>query len=470
MIWLYQKQQKRQKLRHSQLKDKYNRVTDDIDWPKVSTQIPVYNEYNVVQRVIQAVCEMDYPKHLHQIQILDDSNDETRLLIDEEVKRKSEEGFDISIVRRQNRQGFKAGALNEAHTKAKGEYIAVFDADFVPPKNFLRTAVPYFLEEEEIGLVQARWGHLNANRSLVTRAQSLGIDGHFMIEQSARSWNTLFMNFNGTAGIWRKKAIEAGGGWQWDTLTEDMDLSYRVQLAGWKTEYLQDLVVPAELPEEINAFKSQQFRWAKGSIQTAKKILPKLWHRDIPKFKKAQAFFHMTHYMVHPMMLTMAILSLPILKYVEMEMSTRLFIIIAVVLGISMMAPNMLYVVSQKSAYEHWKRRLVFLPVLVVIGVGIAISNTKAVLEALIGRETDFIRTPKRGDHGAKDYKIRIPWLVVIELSLGVYCVFSLKNYLLSEKYLVGPFLAIYAVGFLFIGLLTLCHGLGLGQRKQSLT
>lgn len=448
-------------------KDVLERFADPLphdNLPFMTTQIAVYNELNVIERIIRAACRMRYPKGRHEIQILDDSTDETRELIDRVVSELSAQDNDIHVIRRTDRTGFKAGALAEGLRHARGGLIAVFDADFVPPEDFLLGAVPFFLEDKKLGLVQARWGHLNRRRSLLTRVQSIGIDGHFMIEQSARTWNGLYMNFNGTAGIWRKSAIEESGGWQWDTLTEDMDLSYRVQIAGWHTAYLPDLVVPAEIPEDVCAFKSQQFRWAKGSIQTALKLLPVLMRSPAPLFKQAQAFFHLTHYLVHPMMLTLSVLALPVLITMQLNLGTLFFTALAIILGFSMVAPSTLYVVSQRAAYPDWFKRSRYLPFLVIIGVGIAVSNSRAVIEAIIGRESGFVRTPKRGEREIKRYAAAVPWSAFFEILVGIYCVCSLKYYLSAGKYLIGPFLAIYAAGFLFIGMLTVFHATGLAK------
>jgi cellulose synthase/poly-beta-1,6-N-acetylglucosamine synthase-like glycosyltransferase len=431
------------------------------DLPRVTTQIAVYNEVNVAERVIRSACRMRYPRDRHEIQVLDDSTDETRDIVDRTARMLRAEGFDVRVLRRNERTGFKAGALAAGLDVAKGSLLAVFDADFVPSGDYLLSTVPFFMADERLALVQARWGHLNRGHSLLTRAQSIGIDGHFMVEQAARNWNGLYMNFNGTAGIWRRTAIADGGGWAWDTLTEDMDLSYRVQFAGWRTLFLPDLVVPAEIPEDVNAFKSQQFRWAKGSIQTAVKLLPRLVRQPVPLFKKIQAFFHMTHYLVHPMMLAMAVLALPVLLLFDMGAGPLVFGAVACALVLSMTAPSALYLVSQRAAYPDWRRRVLFMPVLVIIGVGIALSNTRAVVEALAGHETPFIRTPKRGDREIKRYRAGLPGLAFAEILLGCYCILSLHVYISAGKYLIGPFLAVYAAGFLFVGVLTLAHRLG---------
>jgi cellulose synthase/poly-beta-1,6-N-acetylglucosamine synthase-like glycosyltransferase len=458
MVYLFSRKFKEAQIAREKVMSSFKNRNVQDDFPVVTTQIAVYNEFNVIERVLRAVSQMVYPEGRHEIQVLDDSTDETRTLIDRIAAELQSAGYDIRIIRRSGREGFKAGALKVGLESARGDLVSIFDADFVPPPDYLLRTVPFFLENDKLGLVQTRWGHLNRERSLLTRAQSIGIDGHFMVEQSARNWNGLYMNFNGTCGIWRKSAIIDGGGWEADTLTEDMDLSYRVQFAGWQTTYLPDVVVPGEIPEDINAFKSQQFRWAKGSIQTAVKLFPRLFKARIHGFKKIQAVFHMTHYLVHPMMLALAVFALPVLLAVNIKLSPLPFTVIAAALGLSMIAPSTLYSVSQRAAYPDWFRRILFLPVLVALGVGLALSNSRGVFEAIIGRKSDFVRTPKRGDREIKKYRLRAPWTAVFEILLGMYCLWSLTYYLSSDKYLIGPFLAVYAAGFLFMGLLTLFH------------
>lgn len=459
MIALFQRSRRVSEKILKDVREKMGNLTEYSDLPMITTQLPVYNELNVVERVMRAVCRMEYPEGLHDIQVLDDSTDETRELIDKTAALLRSEGHRICVIRREHRTGYKAGALANGLSLARGELIAIFDADFVPPEKFLVESIPFFLADKKTGFVQARWGHLNRQTSLLTRAQSVGIDGHFMVEQAARNRNGLFMNFNGTAGLWRKEAIEDGGGWQWDTLTEDMDLSYRVQFAGWKTVFLSDLIVPGEIPEDISAFKSQQFRWAKGSVQTALKLLPQLWRMPIPFFKKLQSFFHLTHYLVHPLMLSLALFALPVLLTCSVNPGRIVFTLIAFILLFAMTAPSAIYVVSQRAAYpKTWFSRILCMPVLILIGVGVAVSNTRAVFEAVTGKKSEFVRTPKRGTHEKKHYSVRLPRVMYFEILMGCYCAGSLGYYLFAGKFLVGPFLAVYAAGFLFVGLLTLFH------------
>ncbi len=342
---------------------------DSSNLPRITTQLPLYNEYNVAERAIRAIASFDYPPDLHQIQILDDSDDETRALVDSVAQELGEKGLWIDVVRRERRHGYKAGALADAMPAAHGKFIAIFDSDFVPEPDFLKNLLPHF-RDERTGLVQARWTHLNRETSLLTRAQSVGIDGHFAIEQTARSANHLFLNFNGTAGIWRRTTIEDAGGWTADTLTEDLDLSYRAQLKGWHLEYVPHVTAPAELPETYSAFKSQQFRWAKGSIQTAMKLLPEILRSDRPVFAKLQSILHLCHYFAHPLMLVLALLALPALHHLGGDLHQVWLIVFAIPLLASTLGPTVLYTVSQRHLYPaDWKSRVILLPALVSSGI-----------------------------------------------------------------------------------------------------
>jgi cellulose synthase/poly-beta-1,6-N-acetylglucosamine synthase-like glycosyltransferase len=461
MLGLFFRRRLRVKAHHEQCPSADSVMANADALPIVTTQIAIFNELNVAERVIRAACRMRYPEGRHEIQVLDDSTDETQKIVQNVAAELCQQGHDVKVLHRTDRTGYKAGALQKGLEQSRGEVLAVFDADFIPNEDYLLNTVPHFKAEPTVGFVQTRWGHLNRRASLLTRAQAVGIDGHFIVEQIARCWNDLFMNFNGTAGLWRKTAITEGGGWEWETLTEDLDLSYRVQFAGWKTLYLPNVVVPAELPEDINAFRGQQFRWAKGSVQTLIKLFPRLMASKVSVFKKIQAIFHMGGYLVHPMMLTLVLLALPVLRAIpEYRSAGLLFGILAIPLCFSVIAPSTLYLVSQRVAHDNWKRRSLMLPFLIVVGVGMALSNTRAIAEAIMRKDSAFIRTPKRGDRTVKSYAIRLPWVSIAEIGLGLYSCWTLVQYLQAGKLLASPFLAIYASGFLFIGLLTVCHSL----------
>jgi cellulose synthase/poly-beta-1,6-N-acetylglucosamine synthase-like glycosyltransferase len=438
--------------------DAFQQDVTERDLPPITTQLPLFNERTVAERVIRAVAGMDYPADRHTIQVLDDSIDETRGIVDAVAAELRERGHRIEVVRRPGRDGFKAGALRHGLSRSRDEFFAIFDADFVPPRDFLKRTVAVLLARPEVGLAQARWGHLNAEQSFVTRAQGIGIDAHFAIEQPARAWNALFMNFNGTAGLWRRRAIEDAGGWECDTLTEDMDISYRAQLAGWKPYFLFDLVVPAELPGDVNAFKLQQFRWAKGSVQTGIKLLPRVFRAAVPLRAKLQAAFHMLHYAVYPLMVAVAFLSLPVLLFTAASRSTAVFAGVFTALLLSTGATVCLYAVSQILLYPRGWRRLRHLPALSLLGIGVALSNSRAVMEALFGIRTAFIRTPKKGGGRGSAYPTQLSEEVVYEFLLGLYCFATCLLLIHARRYLVAPFLLLYAWGFTVIALLSVRH------------
>ena len=452
--------------KHQIIKNTFYRNVPTQEWPFVTIQLPIYNERYVVERLIASVCRIDYPKNLLEVQVLDDSTDDTVEIAKSMVTRMKADGFDIDYVHRKDRAGFKAGALKEGLKTAKGSLIAVFDADFIPDPNFLKESIPYF-QDPRIGMIQTRWGHLNSDYSLLTRAQSIGIDGHFGVEQASRAWSGFFMNFNGTAGVWRKKTILEAGGWQADTLTEDLDLSYRAQLKGWKLMFASQVVCPGEIPVTINAFKSQQHRWAKGSIQTAKKNLGKLLRSDVSWLVKIQAFLHLTHYMVHPMMLLVVLTSIPML-YTQWFFDSLAFpIMIFTLLCLATFGPSSLYLFSQRILYRDWKTRIKYLPLLMCLGTGIAVNNTKAVLEALFDIKSGFIRTPKYGIQNkgerwkSKRYAIPLNSISILEFFLGLYSLSGLLMFLFFSKYLVSPFLLIYTCGFFYVFFLSVKHGFG---------
>ena len=433
-------------------------------WPRVTIQLPIYNERYVVDRLIESVSRLDYPANLLEIQVLDDSTDDTIQIARLAVKKMRAAGFDIVHIHRKNRSGYKAGALRKGLEVAKGDLLAIFDADFVPDANFLTATVPYF-SDPKVGMLQTRWGHLNSDYSMLTRAQSIGIDGHFSVEQASRAWGGFFMNFNGTAGIWRKKAIEDAGGWQADTLTEDLDLSYRAQLKGWKLTYAPGVVCPAEVPVTIGAFKSQQHRWAKGSIQTAKKNLGKLFKSNVSTVVKIQAFLHLTHYLVHPMMLLVVLTSIPML-YTQWFFDDFSYpAMVFTLLCLATFGPTSMYMFSQRILYKDWKNRIKYLPFLMCIGTGIAVNNTKAVLEAIFDVKSGFVRTPKYGIKERQDrwkdkhYTIPLNSTSIFEFILGLYSLTGLILFLFFSKYLVSPFLMIYTAGFFSVFFLSIKQG-----------
>ncbi len=426
---------------------------NDSDAPEVLTQVPLYNESAVAERVIRAVAAIDYPNHT--IQILDDSNDDTIALVDKVVKELADQGVNIEAIRRSDRSGYKAGALDYGLGKNNAPYIAIFDSDFIPPKDFLRRTIPHFQAQEKCCVVQARWGHLNEEENSFTRAQSVGVNGHFVVEQVARSYNGYFLNFNGTAGVWAREAIEDAGGWNADTLTEDLDLSYRAQLKGWKIHFLPDLVVPAELPSFYRAFRSQQFRWAKGSMQTAKKILPKVWGAKIPLKKKIEASFHLTHYAIHFCMLLQAVLALPIILLHEQPFGVTLVAWFALPMGVAMLGPSLLYLVAEKwiDPETGLKTFLTRLPMLLLIGFGICLSNARACTEGIIGIKSPFVRTPKQGDNTSifKDLG-KATLMPIFELTMAALTLVT--AYFYFELGMVGivPFFLTYSLGFAMFG------------------
>jgi cellulose synthase/poly-beta-1,6-N-acetylglucosamine synthase-like glycosyltransferase len=437
------------------------------EWPVVTVQLPIYNEMYVVDRLIDAVCELDYPKHKLEIQVLDDSTDETRDIAELAVRRQAGRGFDIKYLHRTDRTGFKAGALEAALHVARGEFIAIFDADFVPPSDFLTRTVPYFVNPR-LALVQARWGHLNHDYSLLTRIQAILLDGHFVLEHGGRNRSGCFFNFNGTAGVWRREAIGDAGGWQHDTLTEDLDLSYRAQLRGWEFLFLPGLVTPAEVPVEMNAFKSQQHRWAKGSIQTCRKLLPYILQADLPLKVKVEAFFHLTANFNYVLMVLLSILMFPAMYYRYNMGWTEMLLIDVPLFAAATASVINFYLVSQREGYpDDWRSRVKYLPLVMALGIGLAVNNTRALLEALFGQPGEFTRTPKYGiernddDWQHKKYHQTMPIQPLIEIALGVYFTGTVLYALANGIYGTLPFLMLFQFGFLYAGLMSLLQQIG---------
>jgi cellulose synthase/poly-beta-1,6-N-acetylglucosamine synthase-like glycosyltransferase len=434
--------------------------------PVVTIQLPIFNEMYVVDRLIDAVCGIDYPKDRLEIQVLDDSTDETRDIAQLAVRRQAERGFDIHYIHRTDRTGYKAGALDAALSVARGEFVAIFDADFVPTTDFLMKTVGYF-ENPKVALVQARWGHINQGYSLLTKIQSILLDGHFVLEHGGRNRAGCFFNFNGTAGVWRRTAISDAGGWQHDTLTEDLDLSYRAQLRGWQFLFLPDLVTPAEVPVEMNAFKSQQHRWAKGSIQTCRKVLPAILASDLPRKVKVEAFFHLTANFNYLLMCVLSVLMFPamVVRY-NMGWTEMLLIDVPLFMAATASVANF-YLVSQRELYTDWKSRVKYLPIVMSIGIGLAVNNTKAVFEALFGGPGEFARTAKYGIASTRDgwqskkYHQTMSVQPFIEVALGLYFTATVIYALAHGIYGTLPFLVLFQFGFLYTGLMSLLQQFG---------
>ena len=431
--------------------------------PCVTIQLPIYNEKYVVERLVNAVCAIDYPRDRLEIQVLDDSTDETIEKVDELVQEKQAEGFDIQAIRRPHRQGFKAGALQYGLNQCRGEFVLIFDADFIPPANLLKEGMPHF-SQPSIGMVQFPWGHVNRDYSLLTHAQAVLLDGHFKIEHLVRSRTGCFFNFNGTAGIWRKQCILDAGGWQGDTLTEDMDLSYRAQMKGWVFHYVPDVRVPAELPIELNAFKSQQYRWAKGGVQTAIKLLPKLLKSPLPFKVKLEAIFHLTANLTY-IFIPILILLLPSLI---LCMSCIPPIVYTSSFVAAVFSVILFYAIAQsdESSDGLWKKvweRIVMIPVLMAVGSGLCVNNSKAVLEAIFKCQSGFIRTPKynifsKSDalRDRKSYRVGSNIYFFFELFLFVYLISVAVIGWTHHAYHVMPFILIFMSGFFYFTVLTI--------------
>ncbi len=433
-------------------------------YPRVTVQLPLYNEQYVAGRLIDASCRMVYPKEKLEIQVLDDSTDETVGIVAGYVERYQKLGFDIHHIRRNNREGFKAGALKEGLRTAAGEFIAIFDADFVPKQDFLLKTVPYFFADASIGMVQTRWEHLNADYSLLTRTQAMALDGHFVIEQSVRNQVGFFINFNGTAGVWRKECITDAGNWQADTLTEDLDLSYRAQLRGWKFKYLNMVTSPAELPSEINALKSQQFRWTKGAIETARKILPSVWKSALPVRIKIHATFHLTNNLVFPFIVLAGILNVP-LVFIKHAGAHEAYFTFMSVFVFAFIGSFLFYLFSQKDVYADWRKRIFLFPVFMAGSMGFAVNNSRAVMEGLFKKKSEFVRTPKYSIRDKKDswidksyVPIKISSTVVIEIILALYCLFGVASSIYFLEIAAVPFQLLFFLGFTWVSVLSLKH------------
>lgn len=428
-------------------------------FPFVTIQLPFYNEKQVAKRLIETVCQFDWNVHTLEIQILDDSTDETSEIIQEcisDLKRRYDKLPELKYIHRTHRIGYKAGALAEGLKVAKGEFIAIFDADNLPNNDFLTCNMRYF-NDKKIGMVQTRWGFLNANESFLCRAQTLFLNAHFIVEQQARYFGNLLFNFNGTAGIWRKETILDSGGWQFDTLTEDLDLSMRAQLRGWKFVYDNNYIVPTELPNRISAFKSQQYRWAKGAVETGMKILPTIFKSSLPLKVKIAAFFHLTSKSISPALLMLGVLLVPAL-YIRLESGLlKLFLIDfpIFIAGTGSMSLFYSYAYKHGNKNKGWKD-IFTLPMLTSLGIALAVNNSKAFFSALLKRKSAFIRTPKSGSTDAlpqevpHSYFAALDNTVFIELLLACYSFSALLIAYNMQLYLTLPFLATFFIGYLY--------------------
>jgi cellulose synthase/poly-beta-1,6-N-acetylglucosamine synthase-like glycosyltransferase len=430
--------------------------------PTVTIQLPIYNERYVVERLIDEVTKIEYPAGLLQIQVLDDSTDDTHPHAEALVERYRALGFPIEYHHRTNRHGYKAGALQAGLESATGELVAIFDADFVPPSDFLTRTV-HFFADPSVGVVQTRWSYLNRDYNLLTEIEAMLLDGHFILEHGARSRAGLFFNFNGTAGILRRKAIEDAGGWQHDTLTEDSDLSYRAQLAGYRFVYLPGLDCPSELPVEMHGFQIQQSRWAKGLTQVAKKLLPTILKADLPKRVKFEAIMHLTPNISYPLMIVLSALMLPVMIVrFYMGWMQMCFLDIPLIIA-SFWSISAFYIVAQRELYpKNWKRSIFLIPTLMGVGVGLTIINTRAVLEALFGIQTSFVRTPKYAIEGrlvnleTKKYRRKSGWLPYVELGIGTYFLAMTGYAIETFNFATIPFLLLFVGGYYWTGLATL--------------
>ncbi|MBE2184389.1 MAG: glycosyltransferase [Anaerolineae bacterium] len=423
----------------------------DSDLPKVAVQLPIYNEMYVIERLIDACANLDYPRDRLYIQVLDDSNDETVDLVARKTEALREQGVNIQHIRRPERKGYKAGALAyglELLREQGVELVTIFDADFMPQQDFLRQTVPFLMADSSLGMVQARWGHLNRDDSILTRWQAVAVDGHFVIEQTARNRAGLLMNFNGTGGVWRIAAIDQAGGWHDDTLTEDLDLSYRAQLEGWHFLYLPDVVVPGELPPHIAAFKQQQARWAKGSIQCMVMLLPQIWRcKRVTMSQRMMATMHLCQYLVHPFIIMMLLIT-PILLITRSLQSLPLG-----PLGFAWIAPPLVFVLSQQALYGDWKRRVLELPALVAFGTGIAWTNSNAVISGLFGQKGEFKRTPKYAQkRNGNKYALTMNRNIYFEMFLCAYALWGASVAIRMSPTIV-PYLLMYAFAFGMVAL-----------------
>src|SRR5467141_3259294 len=446
--------------------------------PKVTVQLPIFNEMYVAERLLRSVSQLDYPQELLQIQVLDDSTDETREITASCAEELRQRGFNVQLIHRVDRIGFKAGALAVGLDAAEGEFLGILDADFVPQRELLQRTI-HFFTDPKVGMIQTRWGHLNRGYSLLTRMQAIFLDGHLLLEQTARSRSGRFFNFNGTAGLWRRSCIEQSGGWQADTLCEDLDLSYRAQLAGWKFVYLADVVTPAELPVDMNGFKSQQHRWTKGSIQTCKKLLPAIWRSKLPMPIKLEATGHLVSNFAYLLLACLVVLLHPSTGGPQSGWVRTLLIDVPIFLTASV-SVAVFYICAQRELHPRtWMKEIMLLPCLLALGVGLSLNNARAVLEAVFNHQSDFTRTPKYGIERKSQ-----PWrtykymplrslLPIAEMAFALYFGYFVWFAIMHGQFISVPFLAMFQIGFLYVSVSSLGQWfprLGLDTERAGIT
>lgn len=425
--------------------------------PVITVQLPVFNEFYVVRRLIESVGRLDYPADRLQIQVLDDSTDETTDIAAAEVEKLRARGLDATLIHRVDREGFKAGALAEALREAKGEFVFILDADFVPPADVLRKCIHHFTDPK-MGMVQTRWGHMNRHHSLLTRVQAMFLDGHLLLEQTARNRSGRFFNFNGTAGMWRRSCIDDAGGWHHDTLTEDLDLSYRAQLRGWKFRFLPEVIVPAELPVDMNGFKSQQHRWTKGSIQTCLKLLPAIWReRGLPLLVKLEATAHLTSNFGYLLLVLLCVLILPQSFAGHAGWVQTLLVDVPIFLATTVSIATFYTVAQRHLNPRDWVRDLLLLPMLLALAIGMSVNNARGVLEALFGRPSEFTRTPKYGDDGGTRRERTVRYLPIrsllpaVEVLFALYFAYCTWHAVAEGAWTSVPFLLLFLMGFTYV-------------------
>jgi cellulose synthase/poly-beta-1,6-N-acetylglucosamine synthase-like glycosyltransferase len=442
-------------------------------WPRVTVQLPIFNELYVTERIIDAAGQFDYPHDLLQIQVLDDSTDETTAIARRAVDRLAREGLDIALIHRSDRTGFKAGALAEGLHRTKGEFVAIFDADFIPPSDFLKQTLPYF-QDPHIAFVQTRWGHLNRDYSVLTFLQSLGLDAHFMVEQFARSLNGYWFNFNGSGGVWRVAALEDAGGWSADTLTEDLDLSYRAFLHGWRALYLREVEVPAELPVSFSAYRRQQHRWARGSLECAIKLIPQVWRAKAPVSRKIEATIHLSGYGVHLLLFALILLYPIILAMVPRHPGLISLFGLGALFSLAAFAPTLYLTFAQQQLGRKWWQMLPAIPLTIALGAGMMLNTVRAALQILIGQHSTFERTPKSGiqdkaqDWIGQRYQLRVDMLVIFEIALALLNISTLVFAFRERNWVVGGYAAVYCLGLLVTPIWTIAQAVAVQRRSNA--